>query len=485
MKTPTCLLMLALLPGCGGGGSGEQAPVVNVVQQSFFVQDAVSVSGVTVCPGTATRMLPLDVCAPIDDSTSVTIDGRPHDIGFVRDGTDNGNAASFRVTRTTSSSVSGNIQTQRVTSIDIQSVVVGPIDSLDPPHARFSAMGQQIYVSDLTVFARGSSFSTLAVGDRVFVSGFFSGTGAVIATAISESPTTDGFTLRGILNAEPSGGFRIGGMRLDLAGATVAGFPAAPAAGDPVLVLADAAPSSEVLVAQSIRFIGGELSDSGDTLHLVAGLVTNRPTASQMDVAGRPVDCDFYHCENLPGAQIGTMVGVLQFSGSDQVTALATASDDIQVTGSVGAVDSSNSSLTVLGFQVQVTPAALVVDATGQPARIADIGVGDTVSVSGGPVGDLIVAARVDTSGGQPSLWARTASYAEPDIRILGQTVVTDASTPVDEDCVGTRDQAWLFEAASSGSIDQLRIDVSGTGADTIFTDHIDVDDGACSPWDY
>jgi hypothetical protein len=172
------------------------------------------------------------------------------------------------------------------------------------------------------------------------------------------------------------------------------------------------------------------------------------------------------------------------------VEVLDPATDSVRVIGHVGAVDPQNGSLTVVGFRVQVLPATITTDETSQPKSIGDVAVGDNISVEGGPVGDVIVAGRVDTytNGSGPSItqvMTRVASYANPDIQVMGRTISTNATTTVSEDCVGEKDRPWLFDTAAQGSINQLRMEVFGPVNGELVATHIDVDDGACYPWDY
>lgn len=502
------VVIVMLLNGCGGGGSGGQG-AGNVPPppqgappppDTLFAQYAVSLGTYPGCPKSldSVETGSLFVLAPcIDAATLVTldglalVDGQPLDLTRIRDGT----VVTVRGSHTVTNDAAGQHETSVATAIDIQRTVLGMVESVDPAHARLHVLGQQIYVSDITRIADGGTIGSFAVGDRVLISGFFSPNGEVFATAISRDIGT-GFVVRGILHIVDAGTFKIGqlvvGCGFDC-GFDVRFPGGAPSEGDPVVVFGDSPPSGNVLNAEELLYIGGEWTAGKSGVRSFEATISSRPSLSQMGVQGRSVDCGFFDCEAAREAQVGSLVVVVQgdFLGDRNPTSvLEPASANISIVGPVDALDVQNGSLSVLGFPVQVLPATVLADETRQPHPFADVALDTVVTASGGPVGDLLVAGRITTytNGNEPAtakISTRIASYTDPDIHVLGRKITTDPTTSVAEDCVGDKDLPWLFDAAARGLINQLRMEVSGPATGEIVATHIEVDDGACSPWDY
>ena len=483
---------VSMIASCGGGGGGDASsaplpaptrgvpppPTFTEVTETFLVQTAVSMGTYQGgCPGLGPIALATHVSTCIDAIARVTRDGRPFDIAGIPAGVWNA-VVLGSLTRTSGPFHVLDSETGEVTSIDFQRVVVGTVESVDAAHARLSALGQQIYVTDKTQVYGDGTIADLAVGDRIAVSGFFSPDGEVVATAIVRDTDGTGFVLRGILHFDQLGQLRIGGFLVpghwDY---SWDGFPgSAPAEGDPALLMSE---------LESLQFIGGAWNAGPQDIRILAGMISSRASLSAMSVAGRLVDCTFFRCDDLPQAQVGTLVADVQAANAGRVELLASTTDRIAVTGPVDAVDVPNRSLSVLGFPVQVQPATVVADDTLGRKQIDDIRIGDVVSAIGGPVGDLLVAGRIDTHADGASILTRVAEYADPDIRVLRRTIHTDAMTVVFEDCVGQRDQGWLFDVAADSLIYELRVGLVREPAGEIRAARIDADAGACRPWDY
>jgi len=326
-------------------------------------------------------------------------------------------------------------------------------------HGQFRlALGQQIHVSDFIKW-HGGAIDTVSVGQRIAVSGLFSPQGEIMATAIARVQDSGGVKLRGILQGQPGGGARIGQLLLDLSNAHLEGFPGGTYAdGDAVVVDADAPPVGDVLTASSLYFVGGGWSNGPEEFRALAGIVSSRTAPDAMTVEGREVDCAFYPCAQQTEAEVGSIVVVDQNhqNGPSWIYVQDAASDDLSVAGPLTEVDVESGSLGVLGFPIQVLPATVVSDQLQRPSRIDTIQKGDTIRVSGGPVGEILVAGRVSIFAydpATPQIATRLADFSRPEIHVLGRTILTTEATPVFEDCVGERDQAWLFETAAKSSI--------------------------------
>ncbi len=488
------MLCTLFIVGCGGGGGGT-TPTPNRVEaitQTFQVQYAARIGSSSDCP----KSLESDgfayagmVTPCLDAAAGITVDGRPSGISDFPDGS----VVNARGSRTLRFDPNVPRESNVATSIDVQRVVVGTIESLDPGHARFSALGQDIQITGTTRLYGDGTITALTVGNRVAVSGFFAANGTVVASAISVD-TGNGLVLRGILQTNAGGGYQIGRMAIDFSNAEFDGFAGGAATeGDAVLVFTDAAPVGGSLAADSVQFIGGAWGEGPEDIRLLGGMITQLLSA-EMAVEGRAVDCAFFHCADLTEVRLGSLAGVAQSTDdvgttSGGVVVMEPASYDAYVAGPVDAVDPQNAALTVFGLPIQVSPTAVVSDGTGQASDINEIEIGDTVSVAGDLVADLLVAGRIRTytDADKPSIaqiTTRAATYADPEVRLLQRTFLTDAATAVSESCVGERSVQWLFETVVDFPNALLRIDVPDVTAAQPLVTRVELDTNACG-WDY
>jgi len=476
-----CLAALLLLvSGCGGGGQPPRdKPPPEQAAPTFLAQDAAQLVRSGYCASTWVQPALGDSahCSDIDDDTQITFDGRPQDRTVL-----------YNSVRGGSITVVSGSSPGRVTSIDVQHVAVGTIDSVEPAHARIRVLGQRVYVFDPSSTPWPRELDDLAPGDRVSVSGFMATDGAVVATTISDVVPDAGFVLRGVLHEAPGGGFRIGDMRLDLAGATLDEFAGgAPMDGDAVLALADAAPAGGALAVSSLRFTGSDWTDGTEDTRYLIGTITSAPSPDALTVEGHPIDCSAFPCASLTElqAQPGQFVAVTRVEGVRRVEQQALFWESFQVSGPVDTLDAPNDSLHVLGFPVQLLPTSQVMDDASRPKSLDDIEIGISVTAGGVPVGDVIVAGSLQApSDNEPSIKTYRATFAAPEIHVLGRTILTSPATPVFEDCVGERDQPWLFEAAVDNATGIL-VTVSVPDGDDLIATRIDADTGACDPWGY
>jgi Domain of unknown function (DUF5666) len=366
---------------------------------------------------------------------------------------------------------------ERTAWVDIHRTAVGAVDALDAAHAQMTVLGQRVYVTDVTAIY-GNAFpdgdgdlGALAVGDRVTVAGHFSADGQVMASLIQQDAGPGEVLLRGVLADGANGLFRIGELQVDLSGASLEGFPGdAPLAGDTVLLLADQDPQNGVLVVRSARDAGH--SDWNPDNYSVTGFVTAARDSYDFDVGGYTVRKDAcVQCATLAEPlATGTYVRVSGRSFDvTNVTLLWPTGVGVGLVGPVDAIDAAAGSLTVLGITVQTSPATHT-SADEQPwvgsatLDLAELGIGNTVTVSGNVLGDIIVAGRVGRVGEGTRIRTRAYERADPAVVVLGRQILTDAATTVlacdfyTDDCT-TADASWLFSYAGA-YLPTLSIDI-------------------------
>jgi hypothetical protein len=112
--------------------------------------------------------------------------------------------------------------------------------------------------------------------------------------------------------------------------------------------------------------------------------------------------------------------------------------------------------LGVLGFTVQASPATHISEVLyprvgTSTFHIGELSIGETVTVHGGALGDLMVAGQLARTGEGRRIISSQYDLANPDILMLDQKIQTDAATTVEEcdldDICVTHESDWLFSS--------------------------------------
>jgi hypothetical protein len=225
-----------------------------------------------------------------------------------------------------------------------------------------------------------------------------------------------------------------------------------------VLLLADQEPTGGEFTVRTVRNAGRTWDWYGNPGYgALGGFVTAARDAHDFDVGGFSFRSDLCEsCDRLSGPlAVGRFVGVSETeSGNTGLFLPYAGSLDTTLVGPVEAVDTAAGSLIVQGITVQSTPATLLTSDeqnwVGSPALDIDsISVGDTVTVDGGALDDLLVASSITTVGNGVSVHTRNYVLADPALIILGQTIMTDAFTEVircdNYDRCVWGDLTWIF----------------------------------------
>ena len=359
--------------------------------------------------------------------------------------------------------------------IDVQHAVAGPVQSVEPTHARFTVLGQTVHVTSVTAGfgsaaqAGVTSLNDLLVGDWVTVSGYFSASGEVLATLVEQNVEAGPLLLRGVLASTADGALRIGGMTVDLGTASLENFPGgSPLAGDTVLLFADQVPEDDVLIVQTARYATNtfKLAEASS----IEGFVTDVRSNWDFDIGGRTVqtyDCE--DCKDLDRAgtllrkgtfvEFGTTVTGYNYFGPARSTG------GIGLAGPVDAVDPANGSLSILGISVQTSPATLLATEVNPwlgsgTFALSDLTLGSTVTVQGGVLDGQVIASNLALAGSGARIDGSILYFdlEEPFVRFLGLNIETDVSTTVldcglmGDGCVAS-DITWLFTSAQLGGM--------------------------------
>jgi hypothetical protein len=429
-------LVLCLVSACGGGGGSNRSAPIPISESSTALVEQV-------------RWDPASWATNTTAAASATVDGQ----SVTADQLAEGDVVVLAGTRTTTHfSDSSYSEVDTLSTITSNSVVTGPVDSVDLARRLLVVMGQPVqFLSIDTVNCQScdadSGLPLVQTGDFVRVSGYSSVSGPIFAARIDKKPESNRVRVIGIPRAvdAPNDRFQINGLVIDFSQSA----PAIPAdvlsQGRRVEVVGNLQAAPRLLLATSV-IEPDLLADYGvgDVVAL-EGLIDEVETATEFNVGSYKVTAS--HCApypnsssvvlgaNLPIAVFGTLDG----SGmilADRCSEFASGAETID--GPVDAADVSARTLTVLGVLVQTsTLATHFVDRSSSSPSITSLDslqIGDFVQVSGAGTArnptDGVVAGRIDRIDSQATkLMGVPSSMTSPNILMFGHTIQTTSAT--------------------------------------------------------
>jgi len=445
---------VVLLAACGGSGGTDNAtnnptaskPVVAFGTISGF--GSVFVNGVRYDTNSAT----------------VIIDDQPGTVAQLRVG--------YVVRLTGRLNADGRNGT--ASSIEFDDAVQGPVQSIDVTAGTLVVLYQDVKVDAATSFdddIQPASLEGLAAGEIVEVSGFRDADGVIHATRIERADAGEGFEVTGtVANLDAvAKRFEIGALVVDYSAAQLDDLPAgAPANGLLVEVKGRSLDANNVLLATRVEGEQDDMDvDDGEEAE-IEGLITRFVSPTDFDVNGQPVTTTAdTRYENGTSADLALNVrvevegevlnGVLQ---ADEIEFEFEHEADLRVSGEVGSVDATAGTFTVLGITIQTSADTRFEDKTDaevRPFNVAVLNVGDFVEVRGvaGSVPNSIAATRVERNDVEHEdddikfgLRGPAANVAEPQLTILGVTVMATADTEYADGSDRTIDAAEFFARA-------------------------------------
>ncbi len=372
----------------------------------------------------------------------------------------------------------------------------GPISAIDVAAQTFVVLAHTVRVTPETSFddSLGTSFAALTVGLEVEVSGMPAANGDIIATRI-ESRHTGGARLEVLGRVAGldtvARKFLLGNLVVDYSGASLQDFDSSTLAnGQLVEVKGSALNAAGELVATRIELRNFE-SGNGEFRREIEGLVTRFVSATDFDVAGRPVTTtSATRFENGTAADLALNVKI-EAEGAINAAGLLVAtkiqfkrSNDAGVAGLVDNVvadaNGLGGTLSVLGVTITVDNNTRIEDkgdARLETFRLADIQVGNYVRVRGLETGALrLVASRLERRRVENDAWVRgiVRDLAQPNMTVLGVPVTTSATTLFEETSA-----AEFFATASGRIVKAKGLEVSNTivAREIEFEDRDDDDD--------
>ncbi len=471
--TPILTLPL-ILTGCSGSGDyDEPKPDPDPVSKSFAATGPlIALSGNNIQVGTTSYDIS-GASVSKDDAAS--------------------SAAELKSGMVITVSGSKTDQTTEVDSVDYENEVEGPIASIDPDNGSFVVLGLTILTNLDTVFDE-TSFDELMVGNVVEVSGYQSGENQIVATRVelkSEAYTDgDEIEVKGTISEldQDNTTFMLGLQAVDYSQATFDDIPNNQLSnGLYVEVESTVGFIDDVLIASEIEYEGDDHDhDEGDEVE-IHGLINNFVSTTDFMVGGQAVTThSATDYENGSSANLANGVTV-EVEGEINADNVLVADEvefkinsDIEIEARIAAIDSDTMTLTTLGLTITVNSLTLFEnDSDGGDDNISfsDLMVNDFVEIAAYLDNDNLIAAKIeldDEEGDQAGISASIDSVDQPNLVMLGLTIVTNDSTEF-ENAAGESISADAFFAAIAAGD---RIEVEGSYDGAVFTaTSVEIDD--------
>ena len=325
----------------------------------------------------------------------------------------------------------------------------GRITQLSLVDRTVTILGQELRVGLETIFAPEISpgaLESLSVGNDVIVSAFVDAEGRLRASRIGRDPSPGTAEVIGMVSDQDTAArrFRINGLVVDYSLSGL-GFPSLdPLNGNTVRVIGDLPAPGATLVAASIALRQPLVGGPDENVNL-EGLVTRFAGAGDFDVAGQRI------VTNASTVFVGTTGASLKANDFVDVQGKRDAADglvavriegfpapDIQMEARLDAVDVAAGTVGLLGITVHTTARTRFYDDDDERLSLADLRAGDEVEIAGYLTEGRFVAVRVerddDTNpGSEVAIEGPVTDLADPDFRIGGIRIVTDAQTEFDD----------------------------------------------------
>jgi uncharacterized protein DUF5666 len=419
---------LAVLVACGGGSTGSMSSMSQAGMQPVVTMGTITAFGSVFVNGVR-----YDVSAASLTKNDTTVAQSALAVGEValvhgREDAQSGQGAAD--------------------SVDVEDRVVGPIASIDTMGSQLTVLGQTISVTASTSFGPGitpADLTGLKMGDSVEVSGLPGTGGLIMATRIGRAESNEPLQVMGTVGTVDTAAhtLMINALTVDFSAANLSGFSSGgPAAGDLVIARGTVFDATAVkLTATRLRKADTDRDDqSQGGMVEEEGLITRFASVTDFDVAGAKVTTTSSTVfKNGTAADLALNVRV-EVRGTLDANKVLTA-DVVEIehiavialAATVSAVDTTMSTLTVLGVTISVDTNTRFEDegsAQVQMFSLTDVKVGDTVLVRGyeKPAGSgMVLATRLVRIPPLPSMNVGvrgpfTASTATQ-FKILGITI--------------------------------------------------------------
>ncbi len=335
--------------------------------------------------------------------------------------------------------------------VDVDDAVAGPISAIDTTNNVVTVLAQMVKINAGTSFSKDiqpADITGLKVGDTIRVDGFTDSSGDIVATRIELGSSSSPLQVMGtVMNLNSmSHTFMINALNVDYSSANLSGFSSgAPSNGDVVEVQGMTFDiTSTTLMAQSVaRKMTDQEEAGGDDMER-EGLITRFASATDFDVAGKPVtttSSTVYRNGTAADLALNVKVEVEGMLNSSSVLLASTVSFEhngaIELEAQASAVDATTGTVTLLGVQVTVNSMTRFEDESSaqvQSFNLTNVSVGDTLRVRGyqSPAGsNMVTATQLERVAPTTTVIVEGPFVAatSPDFTILGITIDASSAT--------------------------------------------------------
>lgn len=465
MKAVVTAAAVVGLAACGGGGSSNSTP--QPAAQSVAVVSSGAITGFGSVFVNGVRFETSNAAFTINGKPGTQADLRVgHVVTIHAHRDDNGNSTADR--------------------IDFDDLVKGPVDSIDAAAGTLVVLGQTVLTEADTSFddnIPGASLTGLNAGDIVEVSGMRRADGDIQATRIEAKPAGTVFEVTGVASNVDTAAHKLNvdALVVDYSAATVRDFPnGQPSNGDVVEAKGSSVNVSGELVASSIE-LKRDADDAGAGMQVeIEGLITRFVSATDFDVAGKPVTTNSStRFENGSAADLALNVKVEAEGQVDANGVLVAAKVQFKrqassrIEARVDSVDAAVNKLVVLGIDVTVNATTRVEDKGDQRVPMFNLGsivAGDFVEVRGAELpaeSNDVVASRLERRRPEDEVRLRGVvdTVSSPSFTILGVTIQTTAGTEFENSGEGSISADDFFTDAVGRSVE-----AKGTVSGGVFT---------------
>ena len=415
-----------VLAGCGGGGGGA-APAAgsDVVSKGVITGfGSVHVNGVHFETDGAAFL--------VDDAPGGQADLAVGDVVEIR------------------GQVSDDGRTGTASTVSSQDAVEGTVTALDPLAGTLLVAGQSVRTDADTSFddsIPGATLTGLVVGDSVEVAGFFDSTGAIRATRIEKKPTGSAVEVHGVVADLDTVNrrFRINALNIDYSAALLDDFPGGQISNGDFVEVKGSTFVGGVLQATKVELEALD-SDEGDedAKREIEGLITRFVSATDFDVAGRPVTTNsstVYENGSVADLAVNLKVeveGPLNAAGVLVARKVSIRrAGNVRVASVVDSVDAASGTLIVLGITINIDRLTRLEDksdADVESFSLDDLRVGDYVEVRGAEfpaASGQLLARRLEREDAESRsiVQGPVTAVTSPDLVVFGVTVQTVPGT--------------------------------------------------------
>jgi hypothetical protein len=343
-------------------------------------------------------------------------------------------------------------ETGNADEVDVDEGVVGPISGIDITNGLVTVLAQAVKINAGTSFSKDiqpADITGLKVGDIIRVDGMYDSTGTIVATRIERGSASAPLQVVGTVSSLNSAShtFMINALSVDYTSATLSGFASGgPSNGDTVEVQGTSFnATAKTLTATTVARMQSDQEEGGDETDIEReGLITRFASATDFDVAGKPVtttSSTVYKNGSASDLALNVKVEVEGTLNSSNVLVASVVTFEhngsIELQSQVAAVNATAGSLTLLGVSITVNSVTRFEDDSAaqiQNFSLSNVSVGDTIRVRGyeNPAGSgMVLATRLEREPPTATVIVQGPFMAatSPDFTVLGITI--DASSAI------------------------------------------------------